>query len=414
MPSVSDGRGPLDSKGTEAASRRIVILYPLDPRGQKIGGIESYIRLLLEHAPAGWAVLFVGVDGRGDCPLGKPIPMTFRGRAFDFMPVLFYPEERIHEAATRLGQSLTLRFFLGLLRNFVSIKRAIGNVPTTVELQRFEFALVPFLMGYPIVQVIHGEGSREDKMDSLIKRYWFLHRLNELIAIRLAHQIVCVNQNIITRLEKISPRSAKRATFMPVPVDTSVFRTRNFDTSDKVLRIIFAGRLDEFKDPPTKFRVLARVHQMLDGAFEFHYVGLSDPHRYAEFSLIEKFTTCHGYQSAKNVSELMARCHMGILTSFFEGLPCYLLEMLAVGRPVAAIRLPQYDLFIEEGVSGTTVERATDRDRTVENLASRIVTMWGAIQNREISASAVHAKIEEFSVDQQFGAHFRRHELLAV
>lgn len=413
IPLLSKEGQPIRHDEAATARRRLIVMYPLDPRGQKIGGIESHVRLVLEHAPSDWSVLFVGVDGQGDCSLGKVIPMTFRGRAIDFLPVLFYPEDRVHQAATRLGQSITLRFLLGLFRYFLAIKGAVGRMPATVELQRFEFALVPFLMNYPTVQIIHGEGSRGEKMDSLIKKYWFLHRLNEQIAIRLAHRIVCVNPNIVARLKTMNARSAKRADFMPVPVDTKVFQMRDFDVSDDVLRIIFAGRLDEFKDPPTQFRVLARVNELLNGACEFHYVGMTDPSRYAEFSLIKKFTICHGFQPATKVAELMARCHLGILTSFFEGMPCYLLELLSVGRPAAAIRLPQYDLVIEEGVSGTMVERTTDDEFVVEQLASRIVVMWLAIKSGKISVSAVRAKAEPYSVDHQFGAHFARHESLA-
>jgi glycosyltransferase involved in cell wall biosynthesis len=412
MPLLSQEGRPFSGGGATTVRRRLIVMHPFDPRGQKVGGIESHVRLVLEHAPPDWSVLFVGVDGQGDCSLGKVIPMTFRGRAIDFLPVLFYPEDRVNQAATRLGQSITLRFLLGLFRYFLAIKRAVGRLPATVELQRFEFALVPYLMNYPTVLVIHGDVSRSDKMDSLIKKYWFLHRLNEEIAIRLAHRIVCVNPNIIARLETMNARTAKRAVFMPVPVDTKTFRMHNFDVSDNVLRVIFAGRLDEFKDPPTLFRTIARVHQLLNGACEFHYVGTTDPSRYAEFSLIKHFTICHGFQPSTTVAELMARCHMGILTSFFEGMPCYLLELLAVGRPAAAIRLPQYDLVIEEGVSGTMVERTTDGNLLVEQLASKFVAMWLAIKSGKISVSAVRARAEPYSVDHQFGAHFARHECL--
>jgi glycosyltransferase involved in cell wall biosynthesis len=390
----------------------LVLMHPLDPRGQKIGGIESHVRLMLEHAPVDWKVLFVGVDGQGDCRLGEIHQMTFNGRTFDFLPVLFYPEGRIHEAAKGISQSITMRFMLGVLRYFRSIKRAIGRVPASFELQRFEFSLVPFLMRFPTVQVVHGEGSREDKMDSLIKKYWFVHRLNEEIALRLARRIIGVNPNILARLEKTNPNLLSRAVFMPVPVDTKVFQTRDFDVSDNVLRIIFAGRLDEFKDPPTMFRVLARVRELLGGACEFHYVGLSDPYRYAEFSLVEKFTVRHGFQRPSTVANLMGHCHMGILTSFFEGMPCYLLELLSVGRPVAAVRLPQYDLVIEEGVSGTMIERAVDSGSVIERMAAQIVAMWRQIQDGKISPRVIHAKAAPFAVDRQLRDHFARHQRL--
>jgi glycosyltransferase involved in cell wall biosynthesis len=387
-------------------------MHPLDPRGQKIGGIESHVRLMLEHAPSDWNVLFVGVDGQGDCRLGEIRQMTFNGRSFDFLPVLFYPEDRIHEAAKGISQSITMRFMAGLLRHFRSIRQAIGHVPASVELQRFEFALVPFLMRLPTVQVVHGEGRREDKMDSLIKKYWFVHRFNENVALRLASRIVCVNPNILARLKRMNQKLASRAVFMPVPVDTKVFQTRDFSVSDNTLRIVFAGRLDEFKDPPTMFRIFRRVHELLEGAFEFHYVGLSDPHRYIEFSPIETFTVRHGFQRPSKVADLMAHCHMGILTSFFEGMPCYLLELLSVGRPMAAIRLPQYDLVIEEGVSGTMVERADSSDVVVEHMATRIVKLWHAIRENKISPSTVHSKAVPFAVDRQLREHFSRHDLL--
>ena len=93
----------------------LVLMHPLDPRGQKIGGIESHVRMMLEHAPSDWNVLFVGVDGRGDCRLGEVRQITFNGRPVSFMPVLFYPEDRVHEAATGISQSITMRFMLGLL-----------------------------------------------------------------------------------------------------------------------------------------------------------------------------------------------------------------------------------------------------------------------------------------------------------
>ena len=205
------------------------------------------------------------------------------GRPFDFLPVAVFPEEQTHSAAKSINQSITFRFGVGLVRHFASIRRETGKMSGSIELQRFEFALLPPLLGKPVVQIIHGEGSKADKMDSLIKKYWFLHRMNEEIAIRLADRIVCVNSNIARRLEaKLGP-SGDRIVCMPVSVDAATFRQADFDVSDGVFRVMFAGRLDEFKDPPTMFKTMREVHRRLDGAFEFHYVGTSDPARYPEF-----------------------------------------------------------------------------------------------------------------------------------
>ena len=397
----------------DQAEHCICIIHPMDPRGTKIGGIETYVRILIQHAPLNWRVLLVGVDGKGDCKLCEVTRMDLSKRSIDFLPMIYFPDDEIHEAARAFAKSLTLQFAISLVRNFFCLRNAIGKGAITVELERFEFAIVPFLLGKPTVQVVHGEGSKQDKMDSLIKKYWFLHRTSEEIAMRLASAIVCVNPNIEAQVKKKLPKRSSSITFMPVPVDTDTFRAHEFDTSDGIFRVVFAGRLDEFKDPPTMFRSLHEVHNRLRGQFEFHYVGTSDPHRYPEFHLIEKFTIAHGYKDPADVAIIIARCHAGILTSFFEGMPCYLLEVLSVGRPVVAIRLPQYDLVIEEGVSGSMIERSQDESTTVDRLADRLLYIWSKICHAQIYPDIIHAKAEPFSIRSQLERHFARHSSLA-
>lgn len=398
--------------GDNLTAHCLCLIHPIDPRGRKIGGIETHIRLLLRHAPSDWRVLMVGVDGYGDCRLGEPTGVLVEGRRIEFLPVVHFPEDDIHEAATKLKQSLTARFGLGLLQHLFRIRRAIGRGPATIELQRFEFALIPRLLRRPAIQIIHGEGSKRDKMDSLIKKYWFIHRTMEEIAIRTAQAIVCVNPNIEARIKSKLPNRSSSVAFMPVAVDTSVFKQTAFDRSDGIFRVVFAGRLDTFKDPPTMFRTLRAVHERLAGRFEFHYIGTSDPHRYAEFTEIEPFTVRHGHRTAAEVAAISAHCHAGILTSFFEGMPCYLLELLAVGRPVAAIRLPQYDLVVEEGVSGALIERRENGAETVHELADRLLAIWAAIERDELDPQRIRAKIEPFSTASLLGQHFARHRQL--
>jgi glycosyltransferase involved in cell wall biosynthesis len=199
---------------------------------------------------------------------------------------------------------------------------------------------------------------------------------------------------------------------MPVAVDTKVFRPSEFKTDDGIFRVVFAGRLDEFKDPPLMFRTLQRLHERLRGAVEFHYIGTTDPHRYPEYRLVEPFTTRHGFCTPHDVAAIMSRCHAGILTSWFEGMPCYLLELLAAGRPIVAVSLPQYALVVEEGRSGYLVDRDADTARLIEALSERFLAAWSAIQSGAITPAAIHAQIVPFSVDAQLSGHFARHRQL--
>jgi glycosyltransferase involved in cell wall biosynthesis len=399
--------------GTFTMNHLLCLVHPIDPRGNKVGGIETHVRMMIAHAPAEWTVLLVGVDGRGDCRLGKVRRLQIEGRPVEFLPVLHYPDDQVHHAARSLFASITFQFAIGLLRHLFVLRRAVASASTaTVELQRFEFALLARLLGCPIIQVIHGEGTKKDKMDSLIKKLWFIHRMNEQVAIRLADMIICVNPNIVARLEREFPRAARRAIFMPVAVDTKVFCPSAFEIDDGIFRVVFAGRLDEFKDPPLMFRTLHRVHQRLEGAVEFHYIGTSDPHRYSEYRLVEGLTICHGYQKPRGVAAIMRRCHAGILTSWFEGMPCYLLELLSVGRPIVAVSLPQYALVVEDGQGGYLVERQADPARLIDVLSERFFATWSAIRSGAMTPAAIHSRIIPFSVDAQLRGHFARHQQL--
>jgi glycosyltransferase involved in cell wall biosynthesis len=160
------------------------------------------------------------------------------------------------------------------------------------------------------------------------------------------------------------------------------------------------------------FDVLARLHAKVNGKLEFHYVGATDPARYPEFAKAASFTICHGPQSSDGVRAIMARCHAGILTSYFEGLPCYLLEMLASGRPVGAIELPQYAPLILPGISGVLVARSKPRENCAEALADAFASLWRDIKSGRIDPLRLHGLIAPYSVETQFGRLFAIHRAL--
>ena len=388
---------------------RITLLHSIDPRGSKVGGVETHVRLMLSRHPDSVSMLLVGIDERGDLEIGKPIPVEFDGRSIDFLPVVHIPGETMHAAAKKISQSVTLRFTLGILRHLATIRRlsASGDTAST-EIERFEQAVPAWLIGHPVVQLVHNEGTKGDKMDSLLGRYWWLHRLSEKIALALATRVVGVNPNIIARYEREMPSIARKSEFMTVSVDTARFPAAAFPTDD-VFRVVFAGRLDAFKDPPLMFETLRRLHAKLGGKLEFHYVGTSDPHRDKEFAAIEPFTIRHGFQTGEGVSTIMRNCHAGILTSYFEGMPCYLLESLSSGRPVGAIRLSQYDPLIEAGVSGFLVERPEDREAAAEAMAEGFARLAADIAAGRLYPEAIRAKVTPYSVAVQMPKLFERH-----
>ena len=391
---------------------RICLMHPMDPRGSKLGGIETHVRMILARPPADFSILFVGVDEIGDCTLGEIRHVRLGDKIVDFLPVARIGGDKINLAGKSLGQSTTFLFATGALRHLFAIRKALQGAPASADIQRFEFALIARLLGLKTVQMVHGEGSKDQKMDSLIKTYWFVHRFNEGLALRLANRILCVNPNIVKRMATLYPAAARKAEVMTVSVDSKFYSPQPYDTSDGIFRIVFAGRLDEFKDPPLMFRVLASLRERLGGKLEFHYAGTTDPNRYPDFAAIADMSVRHGFQTADGVKALLKKCHAGILTSFFEGMPCYLLETLSAGRPFAAIRLPQYDSLVVQGVSGTLVERTDPDPQCHASLVDAFARLRDDIFGGRVDPAAVHARVEPYSIENQMARLFAHHRAL--
>ena len=381
----------------------------MDPRGTKVGGMETHVRQLLSRHPADMPLMMIGIDERGDLELGRVTRLALAGREIEFVPIAQVPASEQTGASKSLTRSLTFRFAAALLRHVPRLRSLVGRGPTSVEVERFEFAPMGRMLG-PLVVMVHNEGDpKHDKMDSLLSRYWWINDTAEWLAFRLARRIFCVTPKLKERLATRHPSQAAKAEVLTVSVDTGIFRATPFDFDGGKLRLVYAGRLDEFKDPPLMFQVAKRVHEKLSGAFEFHYCGASDPHRFAEFAAIEPFTVRHGALLPDGVAAVMRKAHAGILVSHWEGMPCFLLELLASGRPFAGLRLPQFDQVVKPGVSGRTVERADTAEASALAVADVVIELWADIKAGRIDPARVHEQILPFSADRQLERLFDAH-----
>ena len=401
----------------------LILFHPMDPRGRKLGGIETHVRLVLARNPG--ATLLVGIDETGDDRLGRVQSITFEGRAIDFLPVLRADGGSINAAAQRVTRSLTLRFLLAAMRHIGAVARAARRqdaegARATCEVERYEFAVLPRLLGRRSVLLVHSGASRDDAMDSLLKQYWFIHRASERVALALADKIFAVNETIATRIAGLSRKVAEKTETLAVPVDTTRFVPTSFEAAGSTFRVCFAGRLDAFKDPPLMFASLALAAERLAaqpvGRFDrlaFDYLGASDPTLVPGFARIAGVTIRHGPCSASEVAAVMRTAHAGLVTSFFEGMPCYLLEMLASGRPVVAIALPQFAPLLEPGCSGRLVARGATTGESASAVAEALLAVAAEIADSSLSPPEIAARAAPFSVDRQMGRLFAAHQELA-
>jgi glycosyltransferase involved in cell wall biosynthesis len=390
---------------------QICLIHPFDPRGEKVGGLETYIRDFITFHPDDTDLLFIGIDSAGDLRLGELHRLSFRGRTFDFLPILRYSDLQAREAARSIRTSLTGQFFLALLRHFGLISRLIRSRRCSIDLRRVEFSWLPALLRLPFVQMLHGEGAPKNlQMDSLLRRYSFVHNAGERFAVATSAKFLCVNPFITERLQRTYPRRKDKIDTLWTWVNTDIFQPRPLPAGTSPFRLVFAGRLDEFKDPPLMFRAVDRLRNRLQGGVEFHYVGTSDPHRFAEFAGIEDVTIRHGFKDAAGMAATLATAHAGILTSEFEGMPRFVLETLAVGRPVVAMHLPQLEPVIRCGETGFLIARDGSADDMADALAQRFIDVRDAIAAGEMAPATIAGAIADFTPSRQLARVFRYHQ----
>jgi glycosyltransferase involved in cell wall biosynthesis len=389
---------------------QICLIHPFDPRGEKVGGLETYIRDFITFHPSDTDLLFIGVDSIGDLSLGDVHRITFRGRAFDFLPILHYSDNQAREAARTIRSSLTGQFFVALLRHFSTIARLIRARQCSVDLRRVEFSWLPAVLRQPFIQMLHGEGAPKLRMDSLLQRYAFVHHAGERFAMATSTRFLCVNPYITERLREAYPRQKDKIDTLWTWVNTEIFKPQPLPSASTPFRVAFAGRLDEFKDPPLMFGAIARLRELLQNEVEFHYIGTSDPQRFPEFGAIADVTVRHGFKDAAGMASTLASVHAGILTSEFEGMPRFVLETLAIGRPVVATHLPQLEAVIRNGESGFLVPRSDSRTDMIERLAHRFIDTRNALAAGGMLPARIAAAIGTFTPGTQLARVFRYHQ----
>lgn len=389
----------------------LVVLATMDPRGNKIGGIETHIRHILRNHPTDIDLLLVGIDEFGDLSIGKPLDLRFDSRAITFVPVAHVPAEEARISARRLLRSTTLRFVAGGMRHARVIRRLIAGRPASADLPRVEFAALARLLGLPYALTIHSDLGKAGKTESLLKRYGNLKRLSETIAFAGAARVFAVNSGMLESLRTAHPVIAGKSGVLPVPVDTRLFRPSPFPDADP-FRIVYAGRFEEVKDPALMFETVRLLGETLGGKLEFHVVGAADPSAYPNFEPIRHLARLHGPRDAAGVAAILAKAHCGILTSHSEGLPCFLLETLAAGRAFVAVDLPVFRRFVHPGRTGELVPRAGARIETAAELAKALHAVSSAVAAGTLAPERIAAEVRGYSVETIFAELFAAHQAL--
>lgn len=381
----------------------ICLIHPFDPAGQQVGGINTYIRDFCRVAGATHRVLLIGIDTTGRARLGKIQRVAIAGTAILFIPIIRVRPQDADRAAKRLAASLTLRFAVRLGLALPGLGALLRKHAYTIDLRRVDFAFFPVLTRLPYVQMIHGVGVPLPGSGSLLARYPFVQRLNELLVSKTARFIFAVDENKYRSLRSTYPR--QNVGLVYTWADPSVFKATAFPPTDTI-RIIYAGRLEEVKNPELMFRVIHKLHR-LDQRIRFTYLGSDDPETVRGFQGISAITTVVGPTNAQGVAEALSNSHLTLLCSHFEGFPRMVIEALACGRPAVVSPLPQLRKVIRNGMNGYIVEKLS-----VDSFVSSSRAIISALETGLTSPSAISATVAEFTPCVQLASVFDAHKKL--
>ncbi|TDQ62286.1 glycosyltransferase [Phaeovulum veldkampii] len=352
---------------------RVALVNSADPRGLKVGGIETYIRDYIQYRPDDIDLLFIGPDEIGDLPPDQISRVRFRGRELDFLPIARL-DDSVNRAPQSITQSETFRFAALMWRKRGLIGPLLRRGGYSVELRRVEYAPIFAALRVPFIQMLHVWGDRSKPMSGILGRHHRLRAATEYLAAALAVRFYTVNPEVTSMFaRRYWPFGAKFHT-LTTWANTDLFTPQPF-AAVLPLRLVFAGRCDAFKRLDLMLRVVAMARQAAVPV-EFHYVGDGDLSAHPEFSEVSEITVVHGRKSAADVAAILAGCHIGLLTSEFEGMPRFVLECLASGRPVVALHLPQLQPLYAMSAAGHLVPRGPDQ---LAQMAARIADLGAAI-----------------------------------
>lgn len=404
----------IKSTGALAGGRyRVALLNSADPRGSKVGGIETYIRDYIDYHPDDMDLLFIGADEIGDLPVGQVTETEFRGRRFKFLS-LYRLDNALNKYTGTVTQSETFKFARTLTRNWTMIRRVLRNGNYSVEVRRPEYAPIIWSMGVPVIQMIHVWGGKDKQQSGVLAKYEWMRFASELVAAALVKKFYSVNGDLTAMFKRRYPLFRRKFDTLTTWANTSIFHPAPFQFDDEYIDVVYAGRMDLFKRPDIMFSVIAEL-QRLTGRVRFHYAGDGDTEQFPEFIAISDITTRHGILAGPQIAALIHRCQLGILTSDFEGMPRFIMELLTSGRPAVCLHLPQLEDVIHDGKTGFLITRGALQ---VEEQARRMLETWDLARAGKLDPVALRNAVDPFSPKAMLGKiwadHRRLHGLSTV
>jgi glycosyltransferase involved in cell wall biosynthesis len=376
-------------------TKRVLLFNPMDPLGEKVGGVEVFLANFVKFAPAHFEIRWIGAKlaGNDRLKVGQWTRLELKGRAVDFMPIV-----QLKDANHKSRMPLSLRFALrGMLAKVPGFDAAVFNAP--------EFAL-PFLRARGRKLLIYHNDIEKQiyarESEVLWSRIPRVYAAYERLVVPRMNHVFSVNRNTIRLLKAkfgvpidFLPTWADPEVFSPVPaVDPAQFLARvGRPPSASCLKLLFVGRLQVQKNPLFALEAVKAFKAARPGVdVTLLMIGEGN-----ELATVRSEILRHGlernvyivpYEPQANLRYFYSAADITVLTSHFEGMPRCLMESLACGTPFVSTDCGE-SRYIQDGQPIGTIVDGFDAEAFAREVAALAARLSSAGERADLSRRCV-------------------------
>ena len=361
---------------------KLLIIYPTDPLGPKVGGAGTFLKGFIKNAPEDFDVAFIGISSdRKKRPPKKWVKLTLGNREFNFLPLSFEKDEN-----KKTTIPLSLRFTLALKLSQIDVSNKV------LFFNKIEPAILFRKINDPKIIIIHNDIQKQivsEKSEVLWSKFPWLYFIFEHFIFAFTDYIYTVSNNTLEFYQSKYTEQTEKFSFLPTWADTDIFFPKNeskFSIRSNLLSlsknlpinekwILFVGRLQEQKAPLRVIDTFMEYYRK-DNAACLIIIGAGNL-REAMVLHVKKMKMENKVFFLGNVSqETLALFYRGsdvlLLTSNFEGMPMCVLEALGCGLPVVSTNVGEVKRVVKNEFSGEVVESVSPKiiSQSIEKVLS--------------------------------------------
>lgn len=350
---------------------KIAILHSGDLEHISMGGVDRYVKSIIEFFPDGEITVF-GTGEHGKVETGASYAREYHGKKYTFIPL-----------TTDKRHPLSVFY---MLKEFSRVNALCKY--DCIYAQRTEYS-IPFLFSSgkkKLIQLIHGS-SKYSKMgfgSGLAIIHLFFERISVGIAER-TYVILNREEYGVPYYKSKYKKYADRFYYQRNPINAENFKRmdkaqckKEIGIAGNEIGIIFVGRVEH--NPKRVLLFPEIVNEIKKAGYKVKFVVVGDGKdkdelysRVQKSNLDEDFIFTGYVEDTDRIAFLYNAADAAINISMFEGTCTSNLEAIATGIPVISTDVGDIREVINNGFNGTIIENSEDESQIVKDAAKAII-----------------------------------------